>query len=241
MIQAALRQQLRLQQPSRPHGTLALAPEIDAALAGGLARGNLHDVAAGGLEAELGSLAAGFIATLLARLAGPVIWIARICDLYPPGLLAYGLDPGRIVFARAPDDAAALAGMETALRGGAATAVVAEVAKLGRLSGRRLQLACLKRGSTGFLLRRFPFGHTAAGADSFAVTRWCIAPAPSQPDHGEPGPPRWHIHLLAARGGTEGDWIAEPTGGPHEQHTPYPLRVVPGLADRAATPVRRSA
>ena len=93
---------------------------------GGLALGSLHEVAANGIEAETGAVAAGFIACLLARLPGTLVWIAPQTDLYAPGLLSLGLDPGRLVLVQTRDDDETLAAMEAVLREGAAAAVVAE-------------------------------------------------------------------------------------------------------------------
>jgi protein ImuA len=233
-IPAALRAQLAALQPRARHGVLPFGDaRVDDCLAeGGLALGALHEVAAGGIEAETGAVAAGFLAALLGRLPDPrpFVWIAAVADLYPPGLLGYGLDPGRILRVQASGEAA-LAAMESALRDGAAAAVVAELDRLGRLPARRLQLACLKRGTTGFVLRRWPFGRRAGGEEPLAaVTRWRIAPAASAGEMGAPGRARWEVTLTHARGGGEGAWIMQ-AGGKHDAH---PLRVVAELADTPA-------
>ncbi len=234
-----LRARLRLLQPPARHGRLRFGDtRVDACLGGGLALGALHDIAAAGVEAETGAIAAGFLACLLARLPDrrPIFWIAQRDDLYPPGLCAYGLDPGRLVLARAADDTAVLAAMEAALRDGTAAAVVAEAGRVGRIAARRLQLACLGRGSTGFLLRRWPHGRGQQTAEPLAaMTRWRLAPAPSAAAHDAPGPPRWQVTLLHARGGTEGAWIMQ-AGGRDAAH---PVHVVAELADLAAAPVGR--
>src|SRR5215472_3637571 len=146
-----LRTQLQALQPRAAHGVLPFADaRIDSCLAeGGLALGNLHEIAATGIEVETGAVAAGFAACLLAGLLArlpeerPVFWIATRCDLHAPGLLSYGLDPGRLIQVRTRNDDETLAAMEAALRGGAAGAVLGEVGKLGRTPSRRLQLACL--------------------------------------------------------------------------------------------------
>ncbi|MCW3476568.1 ImuA family protein [Limobrevibacterium gyesilva] len=238
---AVLRARLHALQPQAGHGVLPFGdPRVDACLPeGGLALGALHEVGAAGIEAETGAVAAGFIACLLARLPGikPLFWIAPACDLHAPGLLAYGLDPGRLVLVQTRDDAETLAAMEAVLREGAATAVVAEAGRLGRIASRRLQLACLKRGTTGFVLRRWPHGRTAAVQEATAaVTRWQVAPAPSTAAHREPGPPRWRVELAHARGGIEGAWIMQAGGSSDAAH---PLRVVAELADAAPAPAVR--
>jgi protein ImuA len=237
---AALRRLIQAVVPPVRHGVLPFGdPRVDGCLGGGgLALGVLHEVAAEGLEAETGTAGAAFIACLLARIgpARPVFWIARRCDLHAPGLVPYGLDPGRLVLAQARDDVAVVAAMEAALRAGTAAAVVGEAGQLPRLAARRLQLAALARGSTGFLLRRWPYG--AKPADDVAaeaVTRWQVAPAPTEIVDGEPGLPRWRVALRHARGGSVRAWLMEPGG----TDAAYPFRVVAGLADHPAAPACR--
>jgi protein ImuA len=211
-------------------------PRVDGCLGGGLPLGQLHEIGAAGLDAETAALPTGFIAALLARIAPtrPVFWIAALSDLHPPGLLPYGLDPNRMVLVRPSRDVDALAGMEVALREGAAGAVVGEVGQFDRTASRRLQLACLRHGSTGFVLRRWPHGHKAADREaSVAVTRWHLTPMPSVKDGEEPGLPRWHVALTHARGGRPGEWIMEAS-----DDATHPLRVVAALADHAPEPRR---
>lgn len=231
---ARLRAQLSELAPPARHGVLALdGGAIDAALGGGLARGALHSVEGAALEAETGAVPAAFLAALLARLDDPrpLFWLAPTTDLYPPGLLTHGLDPARLIQLRTSGDDETLATLETLLRSGAASAVVAEAGRVGKLAGRRLQLACLGAGVTGFVLRRWPHGRRPGEDITAAVTRWRLAPAPSTRDGCAPGPPRWHAALLHARGGLPGHWIIEP----EDRHdTPHPLRLVAGLADPPA-------
>jgi protein ImuA len=235
-----LRARLNLMQPASRHGMLAFGDaRVDLCLGGGLALGALHEVAAEGIEAETGAIATGFLACLLARLPDrrrPIFWIAPSTDLHAPGLLAYGLDPGRLVRVRTRDDAETLGAMETVLRGNAACAVVAEAGRLGRTQSRRLQLACLSRGTTGFVLRRWPHGvKTGVQEPTAAVTRWRLAPSPSAAEFREPGPPRWRVALLHARGGMEGGWIMQAG----EADAMHPVHVVAELADSAAAPAGR--
>ena len=232
---AALRDKLR---PGRPTGGVLPFdhPQVDGCLpGGGLPLGQLHEIAAAGLDAEIGALSAGFIASLLTRIAPGklVFWIAPSSDLHPPGLLPYGLDPNRLVMVHPDKDADTLAAMEVALREGVA-AVVGEVGQFDRTASRRLQLACLRHGTTGFALRRWPYGHKGTGREAtVAVTRWLIAPVPSVRDGKEPGLPRWHVALTHARGGRPGEWIMEAS-----DDATHPLRVVAALADHAPDPQR---
>jgi len=218
---------------------------------GGLALGALHEMAAAGVGAETGVLPAAFVAGLLARLPSrrPVLWVARCADLYAPGLLH--LDPGRLVLARADDDAGVLGAMEVALRAGGLAAVVGEVGVWGRIgarvASRRLQLACQARGVTAFAIRRWPFGGQAADREaSAASTVWRLAPAPSVqdaagPGASRPGLSRWVLELRHARGGRAGEWVVEVThdgrgqGRGHDTTAPA-MRVVAALADHPAAP-----
>jgi protein ImuA len=231
---AALRDRLR---PARsPGGFLPFDdPRVDACLpGGGLPLGQLHEIGAAGLDAETAALPTGFIAALLARIAParPVFWIAPSSDLHPPGLLPYGFDPNRLVLVHPAKDVDALAAMEVALREGVAAAVVGEVGQFDRTASRRLQLACLRQGSTGFALRRWPYGHKTADREaSVAVTRWHLTPVPSVREGKEPGLPRWHVALTHARGGRPGEWIMEAS-----DDATHPLRVVAALADHASDP-----
>jgi protein ImuA len=227
-----------LRGPAKPTGALLPFddPHVDGCLGGGLPLGQLHEIGATGLDAETAALPTGFIAALLARIAPakPVFWIAPVNDLHPPGLLSYGFDPNRLLLVRPTKDVDTLAAMEVALRDGVAAAVVGEVGQFGRTASRRLQLACLRHGSTGFVLRRWPHGHKAEDREaSVAVTRWHLTPMPSEKDGKEPGLPRWHVALTHARGGRPGEWIMEAS-----DDATHPLRVVAALADHAPEPER---
>lgn len=233
---AALRDRLR---PAKsPGGLLPFNdPLVDRCLpGGGLPLGQLHEIGAAGLDAETAALPTGFIAAVLAGIAPakPVFWIALSSDLHPPGLLPYGLDPNRLVLVQPAKNADTLAAMEVALREGVAAAVVGEVGQFDRTASRRLQLACLRNGSTGFALRRWPHGHRSADREaSVAATRWHLTPVPSVKDGKEPGLSRWHVALTHVRGGRPGEWIMEAS-----DDASHPLRVVAALADHAPEPHR---
>jgi protein ImuA len=210
-------------------------PRVDGCLGGGLPLGQLHEIGASGLDAETAALSTAFIAALLAHITPtrPVFWIAPTNDLYPPGMLPYGLDPNRLVLVHTAKDSGTLAAMEVALREGVAGAVVGEVGQFNRTASRRLQLACLRHGSTGFVLRRWPHGHKAMDREtSAAVTRWHLTPIPSVRDGKEPGLPRWYVALTHARGGRPGEWIMEAL-----DDATHPLRVVTALADHTPEPL----
>lgn len=233
----ALRDRLR---PAVGRATNVLAfssPAVNACLpGGGLPLGHLHEVGAARLEAETGALPAAFAALLAAHIEPmrPAFWIAPCPDLYGPGLLAYGLDPGRLVMIRPDGNAATLEAMEAVLRGGVAAVVVGEVSRLDRTASHRLQLACLRHGTTGIVLRRWPNGRKdAVTRPAIAVTRWQLAALSSQSRSRELGPTRWIVTLAHARGGRPGEWIMEIC-----KDAPLGMRVVAPLADYAAATQR---
>jgi protein ImuA len=102
----------------------------------------------------------------------PVFWVSTAQNAYPPGIAWLGLDPGRILFAQARDDAECLGSLETALRGGMAG--IAEAAQISRLAARRLALAARQGNAIGFLLRHAS-RQTAQDSTAF-TTRWFIEP-----------------------------------------------------------------
>jgi len=182
-------------------GVLPLGAEaLDRALpGGGLAQAAVHEV----LPARTGwddGPAAGFALALagraLAQSDGPVLWVARRLDLYPPGIAGYGVPPARLLCARAPDDAGVLWALEEALRCPALAVAVGEVEHLARTPVRRLQLAAEAGGVTGLLLQRRRTPPTRA-EPSAAVTRWRVGVWPRiQPVSG----PRWWVELARVRG-----------------------------------------
>lgn len=193
------------------------APAIDDLLpGGGLARAGVHELLPERTAWDDGP-AAGFALALAGRLMtvarGPVLWIARRGDLYAPGAPAYGVDPDRMLLARAGDDAGVLWAMEEALRCPELAGVVAEIGQLDRTAARRLQLAAEAGQVMGLtLLRRrvVPHGRQDPSA---AATRWRIGARPARRDGDRGvsgnGRVRWHLELVRARGGHPADFEVE--------------------------------
>jgi protein ImuA len=221
------------------------AAEMDERLpGGGLPLGRWHEVTGAGLEVETGAAPAAFAALAAAPLArqGEAVWVLRRDDLWAPGLAGLGFPPQRLIQVCARDEAEALSVMEDALATVGVSAVFGEVEAVDLTAGRRLQLACEKRGATGFVIKRRPFGGTAKAeaAGSVTASRWRVASAPSEPQAGEfgLGAPRFHVALERCRGGRTGEWILEAQAAYSWEagDVAHPLRLVADLGDRELAP-----
>ncbi|MYC99408.1 MAG: hypothetical protein F4X13_09090 [Gammaproteobacteria bacterium] len=209
----ALRRKIRRIEIPGEAGVACLSlgiPEIDGALpGGGLRAGCVHEI--GGDEA-----ATGFCAVLLARAGrapGPLMWLARGDDLYLPGLVRYGIEPGRLLVASGLRRRAdMLWAMEEALRCRALRGVVAEVDALDRAASRRLMLAAEGSGVPGLVLwpraKRERRGRVRVPT---ADSRWRVTTVPGA------GMARWRVEVLHCRGGRPGCWVVEmaSSGRPH--------------------------
>jgi protein ImuA len=195
-------------------------PGVDATLQGGLLRGALHEVFAGGAQA---ATATGFVATLAARLAArrPLMWIRQDFSERENGRLSMsgwgelGLDPCALVTVRAPDVEAALQITADALACDALGAVVTEIwgetRHVDLVASRKLTLAAQGSGVAGLMLRV-----AAAPSPSTAETRWTVRAARSPPRPSGQGwgaqiwgVPVFDAHLVRNRHGQTGQWIME--------------------------------
>jgi len=198
----------------RDAGVLSFGiPALDAALPqGGLGLGALHEVAGGGDGAIDGAAAALFAAGVAARLPGKVLWCVTRPDLFAPALSQVGLDPDRLIYLEAGDEASLLSCFEEGLRHAGLAAVVAEVGRLSMTASRRLQIAAETSGVTALAVRRWRRASEAAefGQPTAASTRWRITSLPSSP---LPAPgvgrPRWFVELLRCRSGDCADFSLE--------------------------------
>ena len=239
---ATLRARIRALEPALPgaprsNDTVSLgAPEVDETLPwGGLPRACVHEIVGGGTGQ--GAAAEGFCAALLARLVdgrGPALWCLARASLHGPGLGAFGLDPDRLIVARARRPADVLWAMEEGLRSGRLGAVLGEVHDIDLTAGRRLQLAARAGAATCLVLRPL------AAAPAPGATRWRVAAAASIRQDGLPGlgAPRWQVDLVRCRGGSPRRWLLE------WNHEARHLVVAAVLADRAPpaeVPQRRNA
>ena len=180
-------------------------PQIDKRLpGGGLALGALHEVAGGAHAALDGAAAALFVAGILARTHGQILWCISRRDLFAPALSQAGLHPDRVIYAEAGSDKAILACFEEGLRHGGLAGVVGEVARLPMVPSRRLQLMAEASGTIGFAIRRWRRAAEAAdfGQPTASTTRWRVTPVPASPlPVPGVGRPRWFVELIRAKAG----------------------------------------
>ncbi len=193
----------------------AVAAPVDAWLAEGLGRAQLHDIYA--VEDEDGPSGAGFgIAAALAAGALPLLWLrTEACErsqgrLHATGLIELGLSADSLVLGVVADEAALLRAAADAARcAGLGTVLIESV---GRAPGfdltatRRLMLAAESSGVTILSLR---IG--AQPAPSAAATRWGVAAVPSTILEADaPGLPAFDVECLRRRGGPAGQrWRVE--------------------------------
>ena len=159
---------------------------------------------------EQGAATGGFTAGLLAALmrqGGACLWIGASRKLFPPSLMAFDVEPDRVIFIDVQREKDVLWVMEEALKCGGLAAVIAEVREISFAQSRRLQLAVENSKVTGFLLRNDP---RKPGA-STCVARWQITSLPSAAEDGLPGIgfPRWQVELVKVRNGSPGSWKLE--------------------------------
>jgi protein ImuA len=200
----------RIEGTGARHGTVPFGVEaLDSRLpGGGIAAGALHEVA-GGPELADDASATIFLAGILARIEGPVLWCLRWRDLFAPALHLAGLHPDRVIHIEAGSDANVLLAMEECLRHPGIAGVVGEIGKYSTTASKRLQLAAEGSGVAAFVFRRSSRTEQAVEGTA-AVTRWRITAAPSE-DLGIPslGRPRWRVELERVRGGNPHAWIVE--------------------------------
>ena len=196
-------------------------PAIDDVLpSGGLAIGALHEVSSSGPQGEHATAATLFIAGILARLSGPVIWVVERNDLYPPALAAVGLTPARVIFVEARK-AEILQAAEDAVRARGLGGVAVEISgRLTMTASRRLQLAAEQSGVTTLLLRRSrKHDDPAVSTPSAATSRWRVVSLPSPPPLTDlpdtPGLSRawWRVDLIRCRGADGASWVVEACDG----------------------------
>lgn len=203
-----------------PSGVLAFGlPEMDSHLpGGGLRLDGIHEIMPTDFTAR--AAAFGFLIALLGRLSRQQAGTIVLCDfqpptpdrltLYGPGLMALGLDPGRLIHIRARREVDFFWALEEALSCAHPLAVVGVTGVTGRYDfteSKRLKLRAHRQGKPLFLLR----AGREEGATACA-TRWRVTSLPGQgtrrrgfflPGLDRPG---WRLSLTRASGTSPQAW-----------------------------------
>jgi protein ImuA len=167
--------------------------------------GTIHEMLCPNPEqaAATSGLMAGLLASLMKH-GGACLWISVSRKLFPPSLIAFDVEPDRIIFIDVQREKDVLWAMEEALKCEGLAAVIAEVREISFAQSRRLQLAVESSKVTGFLLRNDlrKLGTTTC------VARWQVTSLPSELEDELPGVgfPRWQVDLLRVRNGNPGNW-----------------------------------
>ena len=165
----------------------------------------LHEVAGLGPETEHGAAVARFIAGILARRTGPVLWAQEWPDLHAPALAGAGLVYRVTVSWTAPRRWLRWRRDCTPEPG---RAVGETSTRVTLTAARRLHLAAETSGVPAFLLRRSRrFDDVRLAESSAATTRWRVSPLPAPPPMLRAptvsGLARavWRLDLIRCRGG----------------------------------------
>lgn len=179
----------------------------------GLPLNALHEIHAAKADDNISAAAFTVLMAQRARLASdhpdrPILWARerhsakRLGFIYPPGLVALGLDPDSLIYVAGDDPIAVLRAGADAARCGALAAVIIELTGpkprgWDLTASRRLSLFAQKSGVTILCLRG-----DAPHMASAAYSRFRIASAPSAPlEANAPGHASFDVTLERHRGG----------------------------------------
>lgn len=174
--------------------------------------GALHEFIS--TTAEDAAATIGFLAALAAPLMatkGACIWIGAKRKLFPPSLIAFGIEPHQVIFLDLKKEKEVLWAMEESLKCEGLAAIIGETPEISFTASRRLQLAVEQSRVTAFLMR-----HNPRNANPIAsIARWRVSPLASEPEPGMPGLgfPRWKVELEKIRNGQPGIWQMEWSAG----------------------------
>jgi hypothetical protein len=203
--------------------TTGLTAIDDLLPSGRFATGTVHEIL--GVTDALPVLFPLLIARVAAR-HGLVVWSDPLCELYPPGLAAFGLPLERLVILRPECREQELWAIAECLRCRAVAACVTVPARLSRTEARRLQLAAERGGGIGLLLRPM----RAVASPYAAATRWVVRPAA-----GERMTQRCSIELIHGHGGRVGQRVLLEASREADGET-HLVRAVEAMAHRQDQP-----
>ncbi|MGD0190451.1 MAG: DNA repair protein [Rhizomicrobium sp.] len=214
--------------------------KVDAALAGGIRCGALHEVFAGDPGHE--AAASGFALALARKASGgkSLFWIRQdfaaleTGEISGAGLLELGIDPMRVLLFRAAHVEDALRAAGEGLASPSLGALILETYGESRLFdlalSRKLTLAASRYGVTAVHVR----GH-ATPFSSAAETRWIVRASRSPLHEDNWGMPVFDASLARNRHGNTGRWVMEWTADDGAfRETAHPLPVAAASFNRPA-------
>ena len=215
-----LRQEILLRQGFNPPSAAAidmgLGPVAAAFPQGIFPTGAMHELLSDGPEgaAATGAWAAVLVGRLMAK-GGACIWIGSRRTVYPPALMAFGIEPDRVIFVDIRKEKDGLWVLEEALKCEGLAAVVGEIRDISFLASRRFQLAVEQSRVTGFLsplfCRRRATQPATVNCDR---ARWQVTPIAGGREAGALAMPgvgflRWSVGIVNGRGAgsrESGNW-----------------------------------
>lgn len=185
-------------------------------------RGAVHELLSPAL-APTPKLLAVRLARAAQQAGGCLVWSDPSRELYPPALVAAGVDLSRLIVLRPRTLIDELWALTECLRcRGVSATIAAPGARLSRVAARRLQLAAERGGGIGVFMRPH-----VPGAFYAAATRWLARPAVGDRDV-----QRWSVELLHGHGGRVGEVVLLEV----DRDDANALRIPETVADRPALP-----
>jgi protein ImuA len=113
----------------------------------------VHEISEDGPRGGYAAIAVLFVAGILVRLKGLVLWCLNLRDLFAPALARVGLHPERVIYCEIWKESEVLPSMEEGLRQRGLAGVVGELHRFPLTPARRLQLAAKISGVTALMPR----------------------------------------------------------------------------------------
>lgn len=149
-----------------------------------------------------------FMSLMLSRLLADktyCAWVTMEADIFPHGLLSYGIRPDKIIFIQVKTQQEAFWALEEAVKCASLAAVIGDVSNYTFHQSRRLQLAIEESKVTSLIHVHNP----RLLQPTTSAARWQIRAVPSHTTDELPGVgfARWQLQLQRVKNGKPGSWI----------------------------------